>query len=284
MNATSRDQEAGQLDPVIEAAPPEGWRRWASELGHYDKDRIAGFGGFIAGGFLVGVVCLYVFAWLTDEVMSKETTALDNTAFTYVHQFSSPTMDTIMRALSFMGSEAVLIIGVLLLLLFLAQRRWGAAVILVVVTVGAQLLNNVLKAVFHRTRPAPVDAIISAQQWSFPSGHAMVSAAFYFYIAYLCWRIVPGVWRYVLAAALTLLVLLIGISRIYLQAHYLSDVIAGYLVGFLWTEAIIIGSQLLVTRRIPRLPGQRTRPPSNDARDMPTEPDGSTKPAHTLNG
>jgi undecaprenyl-diphosphatase len=275
------DERAGRIDPVVETAPPEAWGRWASQLGHYDKDRIAGFGGLIAAGFLVGVISLYFFAWLADEVMGKETTALDSAAFNFIHQFSSPQLDVIMRALSFMGSEAVLILGVVLLGVFLIQRRWGAAVILVLVTGGAQLLNDVLKNVFHRTRPAPVDAIIAAQQWSFPSGHAMVSAAFYFYLAYLCWRLVHGAWRIVLAVGLTLLVLLIGISRIYLQAHYLSDVIAGYLVGFLWTETVIIGSQLLVTRGVPRLPGQRRREElDGGARERQRE----GEPAHTLNG
>jgi undecaprenyl-diphosphatase len=88
----------------------------------------------------------------------------------------------------------------------------------------------------------------------------MVSAAFYFYLAYVCWRLVRGVWRFVLIAGLVLLVLLIGAARIYLQAHYLSDVIAGYVAGFVWADAIIIGSQLLVTRGWPRIRGQPVRP------------------------
>lgn len=244
-------------DPSVESAGAEGWRRWASEIGHYDRERVAGFGGFIAGGFLLGVLCLYVFGWLANEVMSKETTAVDDSAYAFLHQFSSPTVDTLARALSFMGSEAVLGLSLVLLTLFLVQRRWGAAVLLILVTVGVQILNDILKNIFHRARPAPVVGLITAQQWSFPSGHAMVSAAFYFYLAYVAWRLVDGVWRVVLPLALAALVILIGMSRIYLQAHYLSDVIAGYLVGLLWTLAVIIGSHLLVVRGVPRLPGQR---------------------------
>ena len=251
------DSTAEPRDPSVESAGAEGWRRWASEIGHYDPDRLAGFGGFIAGGFVLGVICLYAFAWLAEEVMAKQTTSLDDAAYAFVHQVSSPNMDTLMRGLSFMGSEAVLGLGLALLTLFLVQRRWGAAVLLILVTVGVQFLNDVLKNVFHRTRPAPIVGLLTAQQWSFPSGHAMVSAAFYFYLAYVVWRLVRGVWRIVVPLALTALVVAIGISRIYLQAHYLSDVIAGYLVGLLWTVAVIIGSQLLVVRGVPRLPGQR---------------------------
>jgi undecaprenyl-diphosphatase len=151
---------------------------------------------------------------------------------------------------------------VVLLGLFLWQRRWGAAVMLLLVSGGVLLLNNILKSTFHRARPAQVAALIAAQQYSFPSGHAMVGAAFYTYLAYLCLRLVHGVWRFVLIAGLVVLVLLIGAARIYLQAHYLSDVIAGYIAGFVWADAVIIGSQLLVTRGWPRLhhqPSERAR-------------------------
>jgi undecaprenyl-diphosphatase len=117
------------------------------------------------------------------------------------------------------------------------------------VTVGAQLLNDVLKQAFHRARPTPLQGLIEAQQFSFPSGHAMVSAAFYLFVAYLAWRLLRGRWRGVLVAGLILLVLLIGLARLYLQAHYLSDVIAGYFAGLLWTDTVIIGGRVLTIRR-----------------------------------
>ncbi|MCA1644867.1 MAG: phosphatase PAP2 family protein, partial [Chloroflexi bacterium] len=234
----------------VEAAPPEGWVRWAMELGHYDKDRLAGFGGVIIASLLLGVVLLYLFVTLADEVLTQQTAALDTAAFQNVHRFSSPQMDVVATALSLMGSEAVLVLSVLVLGLFLWQRRWGAAAMLILISGGVQLLNDVLKSTFHRSRPVPLMGIITAQQYSFPSGHAMVASAFYLYLAYLCWRLVRGVWRFVLIAGLMLLVLLIGLARIYLQAHFLTDVIAGYIGGLLWADAVIVGSQLLVTRRL----------------------------------
>ena len=83
----------------------------------------------------------------------------------------------------------------------------------------------------------------------------MVAAAFYLYIAFLAWRLrlVHGWWRGVLVVALVVLVLLIGIARIYLEAHYLSDVIAGYLAGFLWADAVMLGSRVLTLRTHKRL-------------------------------
>ncbi len=114
---------------------------------------------------------------------------------------------------------------------------------------GAQLLNNVLKDLFQRTRPAPVAGLIPAQAFSFPSGHAMVAAAFYLFLAYLGWRLLRG-WRQVaFTGTLLALILAIGLARLYLGVHYLTDVVAGYLAGFLWTDAVIIGGHLLGRRR-----------------------------------
>jgi membrane-associated phospholipid phosphatase len=243
------DKRAGRIDPAVEAAPPRGWRRWAKALLTYQQERLASFGGLLLLGFVMGVLVLYAFAWLANEVLAEQTLALDRGAGQAVRAYTSPAMDVAMRTVSLFGSEAVPFIGVLLIGILLLQRRWGAPVLLVLVVSGAQLLNDVLKGLFHRTRPAPVAGWISAQQWSFPSGHAMVSAAFYLCVAYLTWRLVRGPWRIVLLCALGLLVVLIGVSRIYLEAHYLSDVIAGYMAGFMWTDIVIIGSRVLIPRR-----------------------------------
>jgi undecaprenyl-diphosphatase len=105
-----------------------------------------------------------------------------------------------------------------------------------------------LKALFQRGRPEPLAGFIAAQQFSFPSGHAMVAAAFYSYLAYLSWGLVHSWWRAVLVAGLIALVLLIGLARLYLEVHYLSDVIAGYLAGWLWTDAVILGGRVLTLR------------------------------------
>jgi undecaprenyl-diphosphatase len=120
------------------------------------------------------------------------------------------------------------------------------------------LLNDLLKEAFHRTRPEPVAGWIAAQQYAFPSGHAMVSAAFYGYLAYLSWRLLNGIPRIAAIVGLILLVLAIGVARIYLEVHFLSDVVAGYLSGLLWTDAVIVASRLLVTTRHPR-PRQQAR-------------------------
>ena len=249
MAAVSDSKRRGEIDPALDAAPASGWRRWADELLTRQQERLAAFGGIVVAGFIAAVVVLYAFAWLAYQVLEKQTQALDLATLAFLQTFASPALTTVATIISLFGSQAVALVGAIMLVLFAYQRRWGAAITLVLVGGGAQILNNILKEFFHRARPSTVIGIIEAQQYSFPSGHAMVSAAFYCYVAYLCWRLVHGRWRIVLVTALLVLVLLIGLSRLYLEAHYLSDVIAGYLAGFLWTDSVILGSRALALRR-----------------------------------
>ncbi len=209
------------------------------------ETRAAEFSAIVVAGFGAAAVLLYLFAWLANEVLEQETQSLDTATLLYLQQFSSPSLTLAAEAVSLLGSQVVLAAAAALLIFFLWQRRWRPAITLIVVTIGAQLLNDILKDVFHRTRPEPVLGFIAAQQYSFPSGHAMVAAAFYLYVAYLSWRLVKGWWRGLLASALVLLVVLIGVARLYLEAHYLSDVLAGYLAGLIWTDAVILAGHLL---------------------------------------
>jgi membrane-associated phospholipid phosphatase len=255
--ATARDQGEAEQDLAVESAPGKDPAQWIAGLLRHGDERLARLGGAAVAGVVVAFVALYAFAVLADQVLEQQTAALDNSTLELMRRFASPQLTRAAEIISLFGSELVWVVGLILLGVFAWQRRWGAALMLTLVAGGAQLLNDVLKEVFHRARPESVQAIINAQQFSFPSGHAMVSAAFYLYLAYLTWRLVRGWWRAVLIFGLVVLVLLIGLSRIYLEAHYLSDVIAGYLVGVLWTDALILGSHGL-KRRTQRRLRQRT--------------------------
>ncbi|MBI3968657.1 MAG: phosphatase PAP2 family protein [Chloroflexi bacterium] len=252
MAASSR-----HLVPAVASASPATWRHWLVDLTTAGKERLAKLGLALVLGFVLGVGVLFLFAKLADEVMEQETLQLDHAVLAGLQQLKSPAADSVAFFFSALGAEllVVLLIGIVAWLLW--KHRFGAIVALLVVTGGAQLLNNVLKDLFERTRPAPVSAIIPAQAFSFPSGHAMVSAAFYLFLAYLGWRVVQGSWRGWWVAAMATIILLIGLSRLYLGVHYFTDVVAGYLAGFVWTDAVIIGGHFLERRRGGRPAGKR---------------------------
>jgi undecaprenyl-diphosphatase len=235
-------------DPTVASASPARWRAWLLYLVEHGRDRLAALGLALGLGLGAALLALYLFAALADEVMEQETLLVDYTVLAVLRLVESPVLDTAALVISALGSEILAVLMVVLLATLGWQRRWGAAAGLLLTVVGAQLLNNVLKDLFQRTRPAPVEGLIPAQAFSFPSGHAMVAAAFYLFVGYLAWRLLRGRTRIVCAAILVSIALLIGLSRLYLGVHYLTDVVAGYLAGFAWTSTVIVGGHLLARR------------------------------------
>jgi membrane-associated phospholipid phosphatase len=138
------------------------------------------------------------------------------------------------RVVTFFGGPTVVFVvgAVTSLLLYRRGLRRDAALI-VLVLVGAQLLNLLLKLAFHRPRPEV--AFVHLDTYSFPSGHAMMSAALYGTLAYLAWRHMRSRRRQsLLLLGTSALVALICFSRLYLGMHYLSDVLAGAAGGVFW--------------------------------------------------
>src|SRR5262249_29981901 len=107
------------------------------------------------------------------------------------------------------------------------------------VTSGA-LFQSELKAIFARARPHFAEPFVVESSWSFPSGHAMGSLIGYGLLAYLLAQVVRPLWaRVAVVGTATLLVAAIGFSRLYLGAHYFSDVVGGYAAGAAWLCACI---------------------------------------------
>lgn len=122
----------------------------------------------------------------------------------------------------------------LLLVILLRRRQWWLAAIWAATLIGIMPINGGLKVLFRRVRPLDDHGFISATGWSFPSGHAFAAMVFYGMLAYVLLRLLPQrLHRAVIAAALGLIGVT-GISRILLQVHYFSDVLAGYASGAAW--------------------------------------------------
>lgn len=118
---------------------------------------------------------------------------------------------------------------------FLLLRRYGwLAGIWAVALLGILPINGGLKALFQRVRPLHDHGFIVERGWSFPSGHAFGSIVFYGMLAYVLLRLLPLRFHRAVIAAAVLLVGVVGISRVLLQVHYFSDVVAGYAAGAAW--------------------------------------------------
>lgn len=204
-------------------------------------------------GFLTAVAMLLIFGFLAEDVYERETIALDTRASFFVHGFATPALDTLMRSLSFVGSWPVLVALLLIAVLWLlrAHRRREAA-FLILALGGGTLLSSTLKLVFRRPRPT-LPWSLSTHEYSFPSGHATNSLILYLGLALIIWVVLGRRWGIAATLIAGMLVLAIGVSRIYLGVHYLSDVVGGYSAGSFWliaTAFAVEGGRRVVARAV----------------------------------
>jgi undecaprenyl-diphosphatase len=205
----------------------------------------------LAVGLVSAALALGLFAWLGREILTGITPALDDRLRAAIHALASPGLTRLMIAASRFGGPAWLApIGTALALTFLI-RGWHRGALLVVVTMaGAGLLDTLLKQTFSRVRPAAFFDYPLPVSHSFPSGHAFFAASFFGGLAVLVsGRVRSKALRAAVWVAAVGLILLIGLSRVYLGVHYPSDVLAGYAAATVWVTAVALGDRLASHRR-----------------------------------
>lgn len=177
-------------------------------------------------------VLLSLFIILALIVSLDLTTGFDRAIYNFIIQFKSSSLTFIMKVITNLASPMVILFLMIIGLLFLKEKRIKIFYILNLVNIA--ILNKILKAIFSRTRPS-IDRLTSASGYSFPSGHAMLSCAFYGFLIYLIWRSdFFFFFKIILYILICLIIFLVGLSRIYLGVHYPTDVIAGFIVSALY--------------------------------------------------
>ncbi len=191
--------------------------------------------------YIWGLLAIILFAFICNLVRSEGTVLFDSWLITLVQGWESPSLTAVMEGFSWLGSTLVVVVLALGMLLFLAAVLGHRKELLLFIAVigGAPLLNHALKDVFQRERP-DIHRLVDEAGYSFPSGHSMAAFALYGVLTYLLWRHVSsGKGRFILIAVGSIIVLCIGISRIYLGVHYPSDVVGGYLASGVWLSLAI---------------------------------------------
>jgi undecaprenyl-diphosphatase len=197
----------------------------------------------------VAVLAIFCFSWLAEHVAEQHTLEFDSSVRAAVHACASPLLTRLMFAISFLGSGGLIASALVSFALFRHFEWHRAAVWLAVTLAGATVLDLTLKFAFHRPRPVPFFGPIP-RTYSFPSGHSLFSFCFYGVLAgLLAGRVQSASLRVLIWLVAALLVLAIGLSRIYLGVHYPSDVIAGYLTGTIWTATMIALDRLRKRRK-----------------------------------
>jgi membrane-associated phospholipid phosphatase len=251
-------------------AGPPGPRRALYSILRFIAAHVRGFwsafAAFVTLGIIIGAAAAAIFIGVAAVVAGGLTQGIDEAALRWLATHRSPAFDKLMLEATTLGDGIVIVMVVATtsVFLWLTHHRWSVF-ILVVGVIGGKVLNTALKLGYDRTRPSVVEAIDTVSSPSFPSGHAMGAMIAYGSVAYLVSRLEPtprmrtATW--LIAGAL---ILLIGISRVYLGVHYPSDVIAGFLAGLAWL-ALVASSVTALGYFSPRRPETATEEHDLDA-------------------
>jgi undecaprenyl-diphosphatase len=205
------------------------------------------------------VIASTAFAKIVEDYLNGDPIVRWDVHFaSWLHEHSSSALVSVFKVVTLAGNVAVLAALTLVVAAWLLRRRLlHEAVLLCAVALGIEILNAVLKLAFQRPRPEL--AYVHLDTYSFPSGHAAGSSAIYGVLAFLVARRLQILGRILCVLALVVLVCVVAFSRLYLEVHYLSDVLAGIALGTAWFAALLFMYQRYRERNIVEALPKRVR-------------------------
>ncbi len=215
--------------------------------------------GLTVGVMIAGVVAWFFLELLIEVASGSPITGADRRIINLVATVRTPSLDSHMLLVTFLGNgHTIIVLAAIVMIMALLARRYEGAALVLLSLVASSLFFSAIKLLVERPRPLLESARIVQGGFSFPSGHAAVSATFYGTIAYLLIRRVRSeVVKVLVGLVAALLVLAIGLSRVYLGVHYPSDVIAGWIAGVFWLVLVAVAEHVWSPRPPHPLPTGR---------------------------
>lgn len=179
--------------------------------------------------WIIMIICLIIFCFILEDVLDKEIEQFDYIIYTWLSIIIKEPITTFFKIITTIGSGYIIIPICLISVICLWKKKESKYIIVNLIIIFFS--NQLLKRIIERPRPEGF-RIVEELGYSFPSGHSMVSMAFYGLFIYLIYKKEKNKYiKWISISVLFLLIVLIGISRIYLGVHYTSDVLAGFLLS-----------------------------------------------------
>lgn len=185
---------------------------------------------------IVGLILSIIMGFMVRN--SSQGIFFDIVLLDYIHGFQNEILFNMMKFISFIGSFNFLLPALLVINIYLLRKKdFYPVKLLISNSLGSWILNYLIKGLVNRTRPLDY-FLVEQGGLSFPSGHSMVTMSLYLTIAYLTSKRYPKKQSLIFFIAI-ILVFIMGFSRLYLGVHWPTDVIAGFIIGFVFWEACI---------------------------------------------
>ena len=191
----------------------------------------------LGAGALVLIAAAFLFGAIAQQVVAgAPLTQLDADLATWLHRrVGSPWLELLLAITHVHSTVAISCYAIVAGIVLARQQRWRSVVTVIVTVAGGLVLNVLMKLAFQRQRPSFDDPLLTLDTYSFPSGHVAGSTLFYGLCVAWVYRRTPELrWRLAALALATVALVLVGLSRMVLGVHYLSDVVAAFAEGVAW--------------------------------------------------
>ena len=177
---------------------------------------------------IIVCLCLLLFSVILFNVCKYGVLDIDNNIYNFISKnIMNDTLSSILKCVTHLGGVAFIVLLGVLCFMFCKKNRWFITFDLV----GCTVINQTIKHIVRRPRPN-VLRLVEESVFSFPSGHSMISVSFYGLVIYFVYKNINNKYlKWSLISLLSLLILTIGFSRIYVGVHYFTDVVGGFFLA-----------------------------------------------------
>lgn len=197
-------------------------------------------------GLFLSISSVYAFTRLATNTLNNKYFNFDSNILDFFYSIRTPMLTKIMLFFTFLGKEPIILISFILVIYLIRKKYRHEAALFFSILVLGFILSNLLKLIIARERPF-IHPLVIETFYSFPSGHTMNAFVFYTTLAFFAFRFTrKKLLSIFLSSIFLIVIILVGISRIYLGVHYPTDIIAGFIGGFGWFVTVLVVEKTII--------------------------------------